>query len=1376
VEPVARAPEPEILWRGGYLEPDGTIALSIPYGNYMTQPIAADLDNDGTPELILMPGPSAYAKVLRAIRTDGTIFWTTDFIISGLNGVLSRVSVADLDADGKPEIIGTGWLEYGNIRLIFAVSGETGEILWRHYFPENSIARCSETPCACSSSNPCPEGETCQLRDLTIIQLSRPAIADLDGDGAPEIVAFVRDLVPFQEKDYLIALESEPASEEDPQGLRKEMWRTVTMDHGGDPPAVSAADLNGDGSAEVLWNGDQSGFTIFDGKTGNILYRDMRARSPSGHDYPVAADVDADGHLEVITGTYGGSSNEPAGFYVFGDDFGWTSGRSIWNQQDYRITNVNDDLSIPEVEPESWLFHNTYLCQEVDPKAQDQTSLEILHELGPAVSFLIEDITPAPDEVTGQNILWTDTVFDATTHFYSVPVEIPGLQPGESLIISEATTVSGNLELSGNSIPFSIPLGPVVVYAPHIIGIEPEIEQVAAGEAAEYTVRLQNLRDVDETFALEVLGIDPTYVSISSPVTVTSGETLLIPLEIKTSIATAPGIIPFYVVAAGDQGTNDQAAGGLEVAVNPLLLAAGNGVVVEAIPSDPTIGPGTEKSIRVIVSNTGREVQTYDLSAALPSGISGVFQEPQLEVAPGLTAGKETIFVLSVPIGTPAGQLPFVISAEATDNPYVTDEAECMLTVSDLGVIVDLTPVTAEITPPQSATFQASITNTGTTGDTYDLVVGGPLVPFAEFSTNPVTIAPGESQNVQITVANPQALLQQHTLLIIQATSQTDPQISATDASVVDILAFRDIAAEIDPAEVEITTSETGTYYLNITNLGNAGDERYIIEYSSIPEGVTLTPQSTQFLVPPMKTARIPLYVTALDDGIYLLQVKVTTDTNNQLCPPLPPAETAVQAVLIVNNVPPVADADGPHMGYEGSPITFDGSGSIDTDGSISSYEWDLDYDGITFDIDSTLQNPSKTWFDDYTGTVALRVIDDDGDVSSIQTTTVTVENIAPTVDAGSDKIVYQGEVVAFSGSFTDPGVDTHIIEWNFGDGESATGTLTPTHIYEDYGDYTVTLTVTDDDSGVGTDSLSITVIPYGEITPYSEVTTSSLCYFDINPETEDQDFKLIFTQDPQDPSRSTYKLTASNPGQLYYNVFHIGTPGDSVTLDIKVPYPFVTQGAVPIHIYTGVDIAGECFVPLDEIGTSNVQITLESYDAQEFGEFAIISFTEDVPASGLIYITVHLDYGLKKITGFTPIIGDVNNDARHPGQDGQLYTTDDWFVYDKAEYTFSYAASGSAVDARKIYNLNTFKKQPGFAGLVTDDTGTPVPNVKVEIIDPEDKLMATVYTDEDGFYSCVYKHKGKESVYMVGLPDYGLEQEVDLKANKFVEVNFQIT
>ena len=64
------------------------------------------------------------------------------------------------------------------------------------------------------------------------------------------------------------------------------------------------------------------------------------------------------------------------------------------------------------------------------------------------------------------------------------------------------------------------------------------------------------------------------------------------------------------------------------------------------------------------------------------------------------------------------------------------------------------------------------------------------------------------------------------------------------------------------------------------------------------------------------------------------------------------------------------------------------------------------------------------------------------------------------------------------NGNFTDPGADTHTVEWDFGDGSPPqSDSLTPSHVYTADGVYTVTLSVTDDDGAVGSDTLSVTVL-----------------------------------------------------------------------------------------------------------------------------------------------------------------------------------------------------------------------------------------------------------------------------------------------------------
>lgn len=88
-------------------------------------------------------------------------------------------------------------------------------------------------------------------------------------------------------------------------------------------------------------------------------------------------------------------------------------------------------------------------------------------------------------------------------------------------------------------------------------------------------------------------------------------------------------------------------------------------------------------------------------------------------------------------------------------------------------------------------------------------------------------------------------------------------------------------------------------------------------------------------------------------------------------------------------------------------------------------------------------------------------------------------ENELPIADAGLDQTVYAGDIVEFDGSGSyDP--DGQIVKtaWNFGDGTTIEDTFTPTHVFYDRGNYTVTLTVVDNDDGESSDTVEITVNP----------------------------------------------------------------------------------------------------------------------------------------------------------------------------------------------------------------------------------------------------------------------------------------------------------
>ncbi len=79
--------------------------------------------------------------------------------------------------------------------------------------------------------------------------------------------------------------------------------------------------------------------------------------------------------------------------------------------------------------------------------------------------------------------------------------------------------------------------------------------------------------------------------------------------------------------------------------------------------------------------------------------------------------------------------------------------------------------------------------------------------------------------------------------------------------------------------------------------------------------------------------------------------------------------------------MPPTAIFDAKTPATEEELLTFDASSSYD-DGWIVSYEWDFDYDGMTFDVDAMGKIAFNAYDLEGTYTAALRVTDNDGETT----------------------------------------------------------------------------------------------------------------------------------------------------------------------------------------------------------------------------------------------------------------------------------------------------------------------------------------------------------------------------------------------------------
>ncbi len=309
------------LWRS-------TEIISIGWGG----PTIADLNADGAPEILI--GTSVF-------NNQGQLQWQATNI-GGTNGGFPVV--ADIDVDGDQEVL------FG-----LQIYDHEGQII--HSFGDGfvAVANFDTTPELeiVMSANGTVRLYNLQMQEMWSENIpgggaGAPTIADLDGDGLPEVaVAGASRYVAFDTDGQII-------------------WMQQTQDTSSRRTGSSVFDFNGDGRAEVIY-GDEYTFYMFDGASGDILYSIPNSTGTT-LEYPIVADVDNDNHADIVLvanqllyrlGRAEGESY--TGIRVFeGANNEWVDTRSIWNQHAYNINNINDDGTVPTNPESPSLTHNSF--------------------------------------------------------------------------------------------------------------------------------------------------------------------------------------------------------------------------------------------------------------------------------------------------------------------------------------------------------------------------------------------------------------------------------------------------------------------------------------------------------------------------------------------------------------------------------------------------------------------------------------------------------------------------------------------------------------------------------------------------------------------------------------------------------------------------------------------------------------------------------------------------------------------------------------------------------------------------------------------------------------------------------------------------------
>jgi hypothetical protein len=219
--------------------------IQVSVSSLRSSPVPADLDGDGAMELVVV----ASSKLVAAYETDGTpaAGWPRAPASGGLH---TTPAAADLDGDGRTDLVFGGNTD----NLLWAVSGDGTDLPgW-------------------------PASIGAAVR-------SSPVLADVDGDGVPEIFAIASDGTVHAFRADASPLPGWPVALAEPVS--------------GPNPSPAVADLDRDDVPEIVVNGE--GEIAVLRADGSHFPGTPIVTGVSGQSSPVIADLDGNGSQEILT-------------------------------------------------------------------------------------------------------------------------------------------------------------------------------------------------------------------------------------------------------------------------------------------------------------------------------------------------------------------------------------------------------------------------------------------------------------------------------------------------------------------------------------------------------------------------------------------------------------------------------------------------------------------------------------------------------------------------------------------------------------------------------------------------------------------------------------------------------------------------------------------------------------------------------------------------------------------------------------------------------------------------------------------------------------------------------------------------------------------
>jgi uncharacterized membrane protein len=402
---------------------------------------------------------------------------------------------------------------------------------------------------------------------------------------------------------------------------------------------------------------------------------------------------------------------------------------------------------------------------------------------------------------------------------------VSNLLPGEARDVTQGGTV----EFVNQGTTGALTLPPTAVSGVHFIQMDPASQTVRPGETVTFHITLDNPSSLGQEFHLSVAGVPANWVSLQpTDVGIDGNGSTSVTLKFTPNVTAELGDYGFHVAAGYGFGDASQIGAGTD-GVNGTLTVAGSapvpsylnahGVTASITPAQATAGQGTPAVYIVRLINTGSVAETFALAAALPTGVAGTFSQNVVDVPPGVTNFRDVQLTLTPAAGTTPGDIAFTVTATSTTTP-ATATASGKLTVVENGVAVTLDKTTGS----PGDTLQATVTNTGTVADTFDVAVAGPAGLVASLAATKVMLDPGQSQTIAVTTGAVNFAVPGVLNLLVSARSEGNGAVQSSATAALQIGATTGLTASLDPDVQVLPVPGSTDFLLLVNNIGNIED------------------------------------------------------------------------------------------------------------------------------------------------------------------------------------------------------------------------------------------------------------------------------------------------------------------------------------------------------------------------------------------------------------------------------------------------------------------------------------------------------------------------------------------------------------------------